>query len=80
MNKAISIPCLNKNWEVRQKEISNGIFVFSHVWKAVLYGSGWNLLAGPFSVLDIHLLKAFSLDGLSLSSLPRQREAVLYYT
>lgn len=33
MNKAMSIPCLNKNWKARQIEISNGIFVFSHVWK-----------------------------------------------
>lgn len=68
MDQAIclSISLLNKSLDVRQIEISEDIFVFSHIWRAALCGSRWNLLAGPFSVLDIHPQKAFSLDGLSL--------------
>ena len=73
---AISISCLNESWEVRQMEISAGIFVFSHVWRAALCGSGWNGLAGPFSALVTHPQKAFSLGGLSLHRSPRQRQAV----
>lgn len=76
MDIAISISCLNKSWEVRQIEIGIGIFVFSHVRRAALCGSGWNVSAGPFSALVTHPEKAFSLDGLSLHRSPRQRQAV----
>lgn len=46
----LSISYLNKDCGVRRMEINNGTLFLSRIWSAVICGSGWNLLAGAFSV------------------------------